>query len=506
MRHDYIFGANILENLTTGMYKDSKVIFREYIQNSCDSIDKAISIGILEKGEEIIEITIENNNRNISIEDNGTAINQFDFERILKNIADSDKKIGQDKGFRGIGRLAGLAYCETLIFTSKAKGEIQISKMICDAKTMRDMIEKHNNGQKYKVEEVLDKIFKFDYSEKTDDLEKHYFKVDLININDDNRDLLDCEKIKTYLSFVAPIVYKNTFTLKNKIYKYSQEIGTKIDEYNISLNGETLFKNYTNYITKNGNEIDRIFDIEFREFRDRNENLICWMWFGLRSFVGALEKDNVMRGLRLRKENLQIGDENVLQKLFKEDRGNNYFIGEVFAVSKQLIPNSQRDYFNENTERIIFEEKLQDFFEEKLQKIYRIASDINSANKEIKILEKLENEYNTMEKEKRFIDSEHKRKKERDIEEAQVKAKNAKERIKKIIEKSDITTKKVIEEINKIKEEKNTTSIVPKKIKNKLENYNVKTRNLIIEIFKIIDNKTSENTAKIIKEEIEKLL
>ena len=27
----YIFGANIIENLTTGMYQDSRVIFREYI-------------------------------------------------------------------------------------------------------------------------------------------------------------------------------------------------------------------------------------------------------------------------------------------------------------------------------------------------------------------------------------------------------------------------------------------------------------------------------------------
>lgn len=44
---NYVFGANILENLTTGMYQDSKIIYREYIQNSCDQIDKAIKEGIL---------------------------------------------------------------------------------------------------------------------------------------------------------------------------------------------------------------------------------------------------------------------------------------------------------------------------------------------------------------------------------------------------------------------------------------------------------------------------
>lgn len=46
-----------------------------------------------------------------------------------------------------------------------------------------------------------------------------------------------------------------------------------------------------------------------------------------------------MRELRLRKENIQIGDEDALQKLFKEDRGNHYFISEMFVVATDLIPN-----------------------------------------------------------------------------------------------------------------------------------------------------------------------
>ena len=33
-------GKNILGNLTTGMYGKSVVIYREYIQNSCDQIDR----------------------------------------------------------------------------------------------------------------------------------------------------------------------------------------------------------------------------------------------------------------------------------------------------------------------------------------------------------------------------------------------------------------------------------------------------------------------------------
>ena len=43
-----IVGKDILEILTTGMYLDPLVIYREYIQNSVDAIDEALSENILD--------------------------------------------------------------------------------------------------------------------------------------------------------------------------------------------------------------------------------------------------------------------------------------------------------------------------------------------------------------------------------------------------------------------------------------------------------------------------
>lgn len=72
---EYVFGANILENLTTGMYQDSKVSYREYIQNACDQIDKAVQIGVLSSIQEgKIEIWLDEKERVISIEDNARSI------------------------------------------------------------------------------------------------------------------------------------------------------------------------------------------------------------------------------------------------------------------------------------------------------------------------------------------------------------------------------------------------------------------------------------------------
>lgn len=69
-----IIGKNILESLTTGMYSDSKIIYREYIQNACDQIDMAVKENIVSKDEAEINIWLDPTERWISIEDNATGV------------------------------------------------------------------------------------------------------------------------------------------------------------------------------------------------------------------------------------------------------------------------------------------------------------------------------------------------------------------------------------------------------------------------------------------------
>ena len=376
---DYVFGANILENLTTGMYQDSRVIYREYIQNACDQIDVACKLGLLaSKKDGYINIQINGDNRTITIADNATGIARDKFRETLANIADSDKHVGEAKGFRGIGRLCGLAYCRKVIFTSKYKGENQISIMVCDAQKMRELITQNGRGLKHTASDVLSQIYSFSEKEYHQAIDEHWFRVELIGVNQENHDLLDFQKVKDYLSFVAPVPYQNKFLFRKKVYDHAETLGQQIDEYNIRLNGEDIFKKYgTRFKTSKGD--DEVFDVEFKDFFDSYGNLIAWMWVGLSRFKAIIEKDCPMRGIRLRKENIQIGNEDALQKLFREDRGNHYFIGEVFAVSHDLIPNSQRDYFNENHARFEFELALRNYFNDELHRIYYEGSAINSA-------------------------------------------------------------------------------------------------------------------------------
>lgn len=132
-------GKDVIESLTLGMYEDCRFIYREYIQNAADAVDKAIECNLLKKGEEAIHVRIDKDNRSISVQDNATGIPQEKVMAILRNIAHSTKKRGEDKGFRGIGRLGGLGYCSKLIFETSYYGESVKSIMTWDADLLKYM-------------------------------------------------------------------------------------------------------------------------------------------------------------------------------------------------------------------------------------------------------------------------------------------------------------------------------------------------------------------------------
>lgn len=513
-------GKNILDNLTTGMYSDSKVIFREYIQNACDQIDEAIKLGIISEEDGSVEIIIDSMKRYISIKDNATGVMENGFVENLGDIANSNKQIGQNKGFRGIGRLCGLAYCKTLKFKTSYAGERVASIMTCDAKKMRTML---IDNKKYTVDEIWDEIV--DYKTISEDADKHYFEVELIDINQENTELLDEKKISDYLSFVAPVPYKNTFYLRSAIYDYSKNIAYNIDEYCIYVNGRQIFKEYSTKLKeKSGTNLkvyDEISKLEFKDFYDESGNLIAWMWYGLSRFEKSIPANNQMRGLRLRSGNIQIGDERALQELFKENRGNFYFVGEVFAANDGLIPNSQRDYFNENSMRVCFEDELRTYFYDVLHKLYYSANKIKNAYKKQEELVSVTDEFNKKAEESGFIDENEKIMLEQKVKKAEKEAEEAKKQIEKFksseantpVSEVQKSIEKKYEEERKQKEAQRAQRQVTEK-KEKKDKYitatmsklSNKERKLISRVMSIINETAPKELAESIIEKIKEEL
>lgn len=339
----------------------------------------------------------------------------------------------------------------------------------------------------------------------------------MIGINDENTDMLDFAQIKEYLSFIAPVPYQNTFIFRTEVEKHARLIGYHIDEYMIALNGEPIFKKYTtNFKTSKGE--DEVFNIAFKEIYDSHNNLLAWLWIGVSRFKAVISRDCKMRGIRLRKENIQIGSEDALQKLFKEDRGHHYFIGEVFAVSKDLIPNSQRDYFNENATRVEFEREMRRYFNSELSKIYREGSDINSAFNKLDNYERKEAEFQEKKKRGDFVDENHLKSAVEEVKKAEEAAQKAasdieKKKLKAETEQDFVVSQVITHIVEKRTKQKpvkkqeliqNTQQPLKKRrVDIKLSAYNKNERKLISKIFGIILESTDEKTAEMIIQKIE---
>src|ERR1700719_1950079 len=121
---EIVIGKDILELLSTSMYVDPMTIYREYVQNAADAIDEARERRLLSSAAAgTVEIQIDATARSIRMRDNGTGIAWPQFAQRLSNLGASTKRGTSARGFRGVGRLAGLGYCQELIFRSRSASD-----------------------------------------------------------------------------------------------------------------------------------------------------------------------------------------------------------------------------------------------------------------------------------------------------------------------------------------------------------------------------------------------
>jgi len=439
MKKEIKFGKNIIGTLTEGMYENSRFIYREYIQNAADQIDIAISEGLLGEGEGIIDIRINSSKREIVIKDNATGIPQSNVYAMLGNVAASTKDRTVRKGFRGIGRLGGLGYCKRLVFETSYTGEDCKTIMTWDAAKLKQ----HLNDRTVTLDAISVIEDVTEISTEPCATDEHFFSVKLEHINETNELLLNTEDIKEYLSMIAPVPFNQAdFYLSRKVYDYIKSEKLPIlDEYNIRVNGEQIFKGYKlgiHQITTGGvsSRIDEIRDIAFQKFVTDDDKVIGWCWFGVSNFEKAIpHKGNPHRAIRLRKNNIQIGEANTLNFLHKDNRSNNYFVGEMHALDTELIPNSSRSYFNENHECKHFERDVRAFFHDVLYKLYYDANGMKNAFKRITEAEELAKTIHKKATQTGFSSETEKNTLYKQHEEAMQKALDSKKKIEKFTER-----------------------------------------------------------------------
>jgi len=359
MSGNIIIGKHTLESLTSGMYSDPFVVFREYIQNSVDSIDTAISKGFLKHGDDQITIQLSPLEKRIVICDNGLGIAQKDAEKALISIGNSKKCSESSRGFRGIGRLSALSYCEKLTFITSAPAEPLATKIVIDAEKLAELLI-NDTGEDITVVDVLQNVYTIEtFIEKET---AHYFTVQMDGVSESSR-LNARDDVVDYLTQNVPVPYSPEFIWGKEITNRLERAGYCIDVYNISVIFGTMvipiYKPYHDkfFVDKGESISDHIQDIDVISFMHENGEICAIGWIAKTNYFGSIY-DKAIKGIRLRKGNILVGDHQTLNSVFKDARFNGWSIGEIFAIDKQLIPNARRDNFEKNSAYFLLFEQL----------------------------------------------------------------------------------------------------------------------------------------------------
>lgn len=358
MNEKIIIGKHTLESLTSGMYSDPYVVFREYIQNSVDSIDTAIKSGILKRGEDRIIVQLRPIEQEIIIRDNGTGIACDEAEKTLISIGNSKKTSDLSRGFRGIGRLAALSYCKQLIFQTSFSGESKATIITIDASKLSNLL-LDSSDVDVSVVDVLQKVY--EVNTKPEKENAHYFVVRLIGVDENSR-LNSHDDVVDYLSQNTPVPYAPEFIWGKEICNRLCAEGCAIQSYNIVVQFgttvQTIYKPYKDkvLVDKGKNIYDAIQDIEIVKIV-HPDGAAALGWLAKTSYLGSIY-DKSVKGIRLRKGNILIGDHQTLNVVFKDARFNGWSMGEIYAIDKELIPNARRDNFEKNHAYFVLFEQL----------------------------------------------------------------------------------------------------------------------------------------------------
>lgn len=348
MKHMFVVGKYTLESLTNGMYSSPLDLYREYIQNAVDSIDDAVRSGIVDKKNSRIDISVNTETASISIKDNGCGIGKENAERLLVDIGNSKKSRSLSRGFRGIGRLAGLGYCDSLSFITTAQGEAEKTIITFDAKQLKKLLIPGTNDDDSIYDVINAVVSKKTLPEKAN---SHYFEVELKGVSHQNA-LTDYETLKSYLTQNTPLPFHPDFQWGKTVISKVELSGYQIPEYNVylSYNGKTekVYKPYRDTVVSDRVKklSDNIRDIQIRVLGDKDQPLAI-MWYASTNFYGTII-DNTTKGIRIRQGNILIGDNTTCSQFFKEERFNGWVIGEVYVINDNLIANSRRDNFEQN--------------------------------------------------------------------------------------------------------------------------------------------------------------
>lgn len=382
--NDVMVGSYSLESLTTGMYEDPLSCVREYVQNGFDAIRGARGDGILPDTAGLVTIAITGTPKRhtLTIEDNGTGIVAADAVAALVSVGASRKRSNVNAGFRGIGRLAGIAYCTALRFTTTAQGENVATVVEFDCARMRGFMRPSADTQD--VRTVIQSCVTT--TEIAAQAATHGTKVEMVGLTGLGVEFAEIGKLVNYLRQVCPTDFSDRFTFAERIRNFAGGMGHPIPIIAV----ETRFKKEKTQILKAYDDTTPTANPKSPSTVTNVETLgsaeLGWFgWVGKSNFKGELTDHNVA-GIRFRVKNIQIDGSELIENLAAgltaggtEGRLQRYAIGEIYITNQAVVPNARRDGFEDGTAWRQIRADIQTKVAKRVVTLVRAAS--NSRNK-----------------------------------------------------------------------------------------------------------------------------
>lgn len=339
---DVLVGVDIIELVSSSMYIDPLTTYREYVQNSADAIDDARASGLLSlDAPGRIEITVDSSARRILVRDNGTGLHPSEFTPRLTAFGASPKRGTHRRGFRGVGRLAAIGYCQELYFRSRISSNAPICELRWDCRVLRTVLRAADfHGT---LSEAVHRATSHRQFHSTEFPER-FFEVELRGIVRHGKDdLLNEAAVRSYLGQVAPVPFAPSFRAGEEVREFLTDIPTPATLH-IFVNGDgPLYRPHSDSISMKPGLVSTVSEVSLVTIPGMDGGIAAKGWVLHHDYFGALPRQLGIRGLRLRSGSIQVGDESVLEGTFAEPRFNTWSIGEFHILDPRIVPNGRRD-------------------------------------------------------------------------------------------------------------------------------------------------------------------
>ena len=330
-------GASLLSLVTLGISDSPLVMYREYIQNAADAL---ASSGCEDGGQ--VNISIDRKCRQVLIRDNGPGLSHQECLDNLVPIGRSKKKRGVDRGFRGIGRLSGLAFADSVSFLTRTREDEPVTRVEwLGARSMEWAA-----AATFADDSVRNLVSI--HSDSGTDYPDHFFEVQVHGVSRQAAGIaLNRDAVKEFIGEVCPVPLATSFRYKRDV---TQLFDPPDSPYTLKI---TVGDDHESVQRQYGVDIPFSRDRrgEFTEFepiriaRMDGQGEAAVGWVAHSTYLGSIPKGGRIRGIRARVGNMQIGGERVFDHLFQDDRFNRWCVGELHIVDDRIVPNARRDYF-----------------------------------------------------------------------------------------------------------------------------------------------------------------